>query len=214
MIRTIVVSCLLLSACRSPSSQPASSSSSSSNQPDKKSALEIHPVETNFLGLALGDSHSCALHGTGKVYCWGDNRSGQVGGGAKGDVVAIPTEVPGLVDVVQIVAADDYTCARIADGNVVCWGGSSPDSEPKPIKGLSKAATDLVVCNGAWGTYGCAQQGGEVSCWGEQYVNNPDGSPLLPSKEGAWSAARIPGLQDASGLACTGIITCARRGPN
>ncbi len=207
MIRTIVVSCVLLSACRNPNLQSASSSSSHS---DKKSALETHPVETNFLGLALGDSHSCALHGTGKVYCWGDNRSGQVAGGAKAEVVAIPTEVPGLVDVVQIVAAGDYTCARISDGNVACWSGSSPGSGPKPIKGLSKAATDLVVCHGAWGTYGCAQQGGEVSCWGDQYVNNPDGSSLLPSEE----AVLIPGLQDASGLACTGIIACARRGPN
>jgi alpha-tubulin suppressor-like RCC1 family protein len=38
----------------------------------------------SFRVVTAGDNHTCAMTATGEVYCWGDNRSGQLGSGAVG----------------------------------------------------------------------------------------------------------------------------------
>ena len=50
------------------------------------------------VAVAAGDRHSVALTRTGEVYCWGDNRSGQLGiYGNKGDVGAVSSPVSGFM---------------------------------------------------------------------------------------------------------------------
>ena len=165
-----------------------------------KPAIVAEPAET-----ALGSSHSCALHDSGQVFCWGENQSGQVGDLSLGNLVSIPTRVPGVDNAVQIAVDGDDTCARTTTGEIWCWGALEP---PTRVEGLAKPAADMVVCEGTFGFYGCALHDGEVSCWGRQFVNNPDGTPLLPSD----TAVVIPNLHDASALACDAEIACARRG--
>lgn len=37
------------------------------------------PRAGNLIEVAAGDRHSCGLDGDGSIWCWGDNRRGQLG---------------------------------------------------------------------------------------------------------------------------------------
>jgi alpha-tubulin suppressor-like RCC1 family protein len=75
------------------------------------------------VALAVGQAHACLLRSSGGVACWGDGVLGQLGGGAP--VAAVAAEavaVPGLAGAREIASGLDDTCARLADGEVRCWG--------------------------------------------------------------------------------------------
>ena len=77
-----------------------------------------------------------ALHGTnaileflesGKVECWGDNRTGQLGLGHMASV-AIPAGTPGAGiggKAVDVSSGNSHSCALLEDNQVICWGGGS-----------------------------------------------------------------------------------------
>lgn len=75
--------------------------------------------------VTAGIAHVCAL-GTGDdagtVWCWGDNRAGQLAQPGTVSSANVPTAVEGLGEAVQIDAGGRTTCARLADGTVWCWG--------------------------------------------------------------------------------------------
>ena len=73
--------------------------------------------------------NSCALRASGKVVCWGDNFYGQLGNGKASvdppgvtEDSAVPVEVVGLADAVEVTVNFQGACARRAAGAVVCWG--------------------------------------------------------------------------------------------
>ena len=82
--------------------------------------------------LVAGDSHTCAIRGSGEVRCWGLNSRGQLGtaGGNKDEadqvVRALAPQPPyaqgTLTDATRIVSGDDHTCAMRAADAVTCWG--------------------------------------------------------------------------------------------
>ena len=72
-------------------------------------------------GTGLG--HTCALHRTGRVSCFGDNEHGQLGDGTR-QRRHEPREVPGLSDVIDIDAGATHTCAVKRDGSLYCFGNN------------------------------------------------------------------------------------------
>jgi alpha-tubulin suppressor-like RCC1 family protein len=71
-----------------------------------------------------GGGHSCAIHADGSFWCWGDNRSGQIGVGDN-DAHLLPVEVTALGhDVSAAYAAGAHTCVLKADASVWCWGSN------------------------------------------------------------------------------------------
>ncbi|MBL8918449.1 MAG: hypothetical protein JNJ54_06280 [Myxococcaceae bacterium] len=85
-------------------------------------------VGTGMLGVVTqvftGGSHSCALKTDGTLWCWGDNRSGQLGLGDT-DARTLPVQVAPDVLGNQVAAASAggaHTCAVKSDGSVWCWG--------------------------------------------------------------------------------------------
>lgn len=87
-------------------------------------------VGRRAVALALGSYHSCALLDGGEVRCWGSNGRGQLGLGERvrvGDA-ATPDLVP-PVDlggrVVEVAAGGYHTCARLAGGELRCWGANN-----------------------------------------------------------------------------------------
>ena len=71
--------------------------------------------------LASGISHSCALLGSGEVYCWGDNSSGAIGQGNLGGPIVEPTLVA-LPGPATSVSAGGYHSCAVVDRDVYCWG--------------------------------------------------------------------------------------------
>ncbi len=96
-------------------------------------AAEVSPgvPMTGVVALALGAQHTCALLGEGKVSCWGDNLSGQLGDGSTSNYpspVPVPVELsPGvpLNGVVSLRLGQAHSCAQTGAGNVYCWGANS-----------------------------------------------------------------------------------------
>jgi alpha-tubulin suppressor-like RCC1 family protein len=120
--------------------------------------------------IACGLRHACAIRAGGKVYCWGDNASGQLGiTGTTSSARAV--EVPGIVDARMVTAGNVHTCAMRATGGVLCWGGGAGPGDPRLGRGPSAAGigeipglTATAVSAGTTST--CAIEGGAVKCWG------------------------------------------------
>jgi alpha-tubulin suppressor-like RCC1 family protein len=100
---------------------------------------------TQVTSLAHGTMHTCAVSG-GTVYCWGNNRSKQLGRDAaiafdspcivdgQGDycpVMASP--VADLADMVMVGAAGNHTCAQRSDGTIFCWGSNTFQESGHPL---------------------------------------------------------------------------------
>jgi alpha-tubulin suppressor-like RCC1 family protein len=143
---------------------------------------------TPVLEIAAGATTTCARHADGTISCWGEGTAGLIPSDAKPESrtskvidkprpyhpFAVATKIPRGATQIALGAA--HACARLADGNVSCWGSNGrcelalgavdqrPDQEhaPTPIRGVS-AATSVVAGAG----YTCVLvQGGRVRCWG------------------------------------------------
>lgn len=72
--------------------------------------------------IRAGAGHNCALVKTGSVYCWGYNRSGQVGNGTPTNHESTPLLVSGLdAGVTELAAGNEHSCA-LTSSSVMCWG--------------------------------------------------------------------------------------------
>ncbi len=82
--------------------------------------------------LMSGSEHSCVLTALGEVYCWGDNRAGQLGDGE----ISQNSHYPVLVDTAGITGEKAFiqiqtgggsarTCGLTVDSIAYCWGGDS-----------------------------------------------------------------------------------------
>ena len=131
------------------------------------------------IDIAAGATHTCALISDGTVTCWGNNSSGQLGGGsntASNVPVAVTLGVLAGKTVTQITAGYLHTCALISDGTVTCWGyngdgqlgdGSNTNSNvPVAVTGGVLAVLPVTdITAGAYHT--CALiSDGTVTCWG------------------------------------------------
>lgn len=77
--------------------------------------------------VAVGRQHSCAVLGSGRVYCWGNAGFGRLLGTAieSEAVHGTPTRIDGLSGpAVALAAGDNATCALLRSGAVECWGSN------------------------------------------------------------------------------------------
>lgn len=77
------------------------------------------------LHVAVAAGHTCAVMGSGRVYCWGTNASGQLGDGITVERSGAPHRVSGLDGpVVHLASADNAVCALLRTGSIACWGAN------------------------------------------------------------------------------------------
>ena len=89
--------------------------------------------------ISLGGRHACALD-QGALYCWGDNRAGQLGISSPDDAQLSPTRVDPSTTWMHISAGGTHTCG-LAGGQVLCWGdghygavvGAVTSAQPMPV---------------------------------------------------------------------------------
>lgn len=132
-------------------------------------------VPACFVEVAVGDGFACVLRSDGQVYCWGGNRSGQLGDGTTQarpeprPVLSAPGADP-LTGVAQIAVGGDFVCARLDGGRVRCWGGNASgqigpgnSSARTPVPWLpSSGAQEVVDATGvaAGPSYTCVLRAG------------------------------------------------------
>ncbi len=140
---------------------------------------------------AGGDDHTCGLTTGGTAYCWGMNRSGQVGA-ATSDTCSTfscsltPVAVAGGLSFTAVSAGYDYTCGLTAGGAAYCWGAGSTTPAAAP-GGLSFAA----ISAGPRSACGLTS-GGAAYCW----------------SAGSTTLAAVPGGLSFAAISTSGEHTC------
>ena len=91
--------------------------------------ISPHGIPKAFVATAVtvGDRHACALGIDGSVYCWGDNRVGQLGiNSTIANATATRVTMPSSAGrVMSISAGAQHTCATTINQDLYCWGDST-----------------------------------------------------------------------------------------
>lgn len=161
-----------------------------------------------------GGEHACAIVGQGRVFCWGENRDGQIGDGATTDR-RLPVEVDGIADAVSISAGTNHTCAVLSDGSARCWGSNEDGQigDGTTVGRLRAVRVDGIedaVEISAGGYHTCARLAdATVRCWGSNHqgqVGTGAPSAADPIEE---RALAVIGVAGAVGISAGGFHTCA-----
>ena len=129
--------------------------------------------------IATGLNHNCAVDTEGAVYCWGENKSGELGNGSttkSAAPVSVSMQQFSGKKAKQVAVGLYYSCAVTTDGSVYCWGtveggrvptGYTSGNYTRPIRisfGSKKiaeiSANSLHAC-------GVTDNYKEVYCWGK-----------------------------------------------
>jgi alpha-tubulin suppressor-like RCC1 family protein len=95
------------------------------------------PGLSNVIFISAGSHFDLAITGDGKVWGWGNNFGGQLGGGAPADRPS-PVQIPGLSNVTAVSGGQNSALALKADGTVWIWGATSQGIMlPTPVSGLT-----------------------------------------------------------------------------
>lgn len=120
-----------------------------------------------------------------------------------------PEEPPGFV---EIAAGGDHTCARRANGTVVCWGRNDSSQlgryrrDPSHLPPVT--VPDLRAASiSAGNRYTCAVVDGGVRCWGSNGSGKLGDGTLLEQS----TPVAVPGLEDVVEVSAGFAHTCARR---
>ena len=79
----------------------------------------------NAASVSVGKDHACAVLNDGKLMCWGNNDSGQLGIGVTGGTARTPVGPVNLGSgrtAKAVSCGDGYTCAILDDDTLKCWG--------------------------------------------------------------------------------------------
>jgi len=141
---------------------------------------------SGVLQIEVGSSHSCARRSQ-DVYCWGRNTAGQLGNGLTNNATPYAVPVSGLTATAQIALGGHHSCARLASGEVRCWGANeagqlgdgTQDNRSTPVIVAGVTATAIAAGNATT----CALlAAGTVSCWGDdEYGQLGNGNPKSDS---------------------------------
>jgi alpha-tubulin suppressor-like RCC1 family protein len=144
----------------------------------------LNGIAIQVESISAGDNHNCVVVMGGKVLCWGEGGSGQLGHGFYQKALA-PTPVKSiagngdLTDVAAVEAGSAHSCARLTSGALRCWGygvngefgngAFAASSVPVAVAGPGGAELDVAaVSAGGLHTCAVAKAGGTLSCWGSR----------------------------------------------
>src|ERR1022692_450944 len=165
--------------------------------------------------ITAGGAYTCALDGAGAAYCWGDNRSGQLGDGGTVSNSSVPVAVKtsGVLAgqaLTQITAGWYDTCALDASGAAYCWGynadgelgdGKAGDSSVPVAVDTSGvlAGRALTQIAAGWIDACAVDAAGAAYCWGY----NADGE----LGNGSTVGSTVPVAVDTSGVLAGRTLT-------
>lgn len=176
---------------------------------------------TGATSMALGQRHGCLIWRGGRVACFGEDESNQLGTfvastPAKPKPGAKPTSrlvtVKGVEGATILALGARHACAVVDDGNIRCWGDNSKgqlgDGTTSPRNEavlVADVANAKALALGA--EHSCALlENGAVRCWGDNAHNQlGDGSTTAHP-----TAVEVKGLSGVQAIASAhGAHTCA-----
>jgi alpha-tubulin suppressor-like RCC1 family protein len=177
--------------------------------------------------IVSGFSHSCALLVDGNVACWGGNNVGQLGDGTTTNrPTASVAPLPGSTRATAISTGGRHTCALLADGDIVCWGGNDAGqlgdgntiNRTTPPTAITLPVADVKAIGvDAGADHTCALlANGEMTCWGRNAEGQlgdgttiPRLSPVTVSvAPGTRALAVDTGAKHTCALLAGGAVTC------
>ena len=173
-----------------------------------------------FASLDLGGRHSCALDTDNRLWCWGDNTSGQVGV-TFSEREEAPVEIePGLAWR-SVSAGGRHTCGLKpvplgGSSELWCWGDNASGQLGDPALGEAQDQPARIGALNTWTAvssgeaHACALRSGAPWCWGD----NSFGQLGLDSvPDAAAEPERVGGDDDWTALAAGSTFTCGLRQP-
>jgi alpha-tubulin suppressor-like RCC1 family protein len=133
------------------------------------------PAGLNFIDVALGVWHVCAVADTGALYCWGGNDYGQLGDGGSSSR-STPAQIAAGTAFQDVDAGFAHTCGVTTAGNVLCWGSNdngqvgdgTTDDRNLPVDvtpaGVTASSVSLGLDNSCF-----LAPGGAAYCWGSNW---------------------------------------------
>ncbi|MEZ4461521.1 MAG: EGF domain-containing protein [bacterium] len=133
---------------------------------------------TDWVEIASGSDHNCAINSAGQLWCWGANFGGELGNGMMDAGSSVPVrESTGASNWSKVTAGLTHTCALNTDGEIYCWGsgfsgqlgdGSTQSQTATPTRESTNATNWAAVKAGTDHT--CAlDTAGTLSCWGANF---------------------------------------------
>ncbi len=143
---------------------------------DQDAPVQVVGNRTDWTSVSAGFSHSCARRSTGRLFCWGDDSTGQLGNGAPFSTEGAPVQVAGTrTDWTSVSAGITHTCARRSTGRLFCWGDDAQgqlgnddplSNEGAPVQVYGNYTNWTAVSAGGYHT--CARNSnGLLFCWGD-----------------------------------------------
>lgn len=144
--------------------------------------------------VSAGWSSTCAITGSGALYCWGAGYNGTNGDGTTSNR-QVPTAVSSMSSgVTDVSVGANFACA-VKSGGLYCWGTNSyglgdgsttVSTTPVAVSGMSSGVSRVAV-----GQYfACAIQSGNLYCWGD----NSYGDLGLGTSGGSYSTPQAVSL--------------------
>ena len=190
-----------------------------SNAVESESSVPVGVIGiSDATAIAISYDHSCALHQTGSISCWGSNEDGQLGDGTN-DHSSVPVKVQGTEDAIAVSAGGAFSCALNNDGDISCWGtngvgqlgdgtgGTFHDYSPVPVKvvGINDATAITTSLFDA-----CAlRQTGTISCWGDNDLGQLGDGTGGNERDVSLVPARVQGIDDATAISTSLDHSCA-----
>lgn len=172
---------------------------------------------SNATQISAAAGTTCARLADGKVTCWGDNASGQLGltkAPATSDFEPHASPSPAAIDVLasRVDVGERSVCAVGQDGKLLCWGANDKkqlaraEGEPLLGPGTSDARGNTILGTGEGrdSTFALTSDGrllGWGVIWGRAASITPDAVPFA-----------LPSLSEVTAFAVTSTHACAIAG--
>jgi alpha-tubulin suppressor-like RCC1 family protein len=159
-------------------------------------------------------SSVCVIVSNGTIECWGDNSSGQLGGGSNATEPVPINYIAGTWQYLFNGGAGDHMCAIKSDGALWCWGwnengqigNNSTTYAPTPVQ----VGSDTTWVAGSVGSNStCAiKSNGTLWCWGGntygQLGNGSTDASLVPVQSTLTGVATVSVADDHACAVTTG----------
>lgn len=163
--------------------------------------------------VSAGTSHSCAIDGSGSLFCWGSNLLGRLGNGSPQDQMS-PTPVEPAGQWRSVTAGHMHTCGVQKDGSLWCWGFVNegllgivtPEDSVSTPQQIGQDTDWATVQTGYAHTCGLKTDG-TLWCWG----NNFSGATGHGATERVHSPRIVGENRRWTKFSVAGNSTCATR---